>query len=367
MDSSASLLRLVVNLINSTGNQTLQNIYQGCAGLYTSSIVYTLFGISFTIWLFLKIKGDFSRADMFKAMVWLVIFILVKVILSSYENYMDSLGVFKIPYYWFSLGVSEFNGGSTDLEVMISTQWRMVKDNSDRIFDLAGWSEMSLWFIGAAYFLVGLVFMIAFVIMTVLSQFMANVILSLGALVFPLVCFSQTRSIFFSWLKLYIGLSLWSPFAVLLSSIPNSVTKYMQQGQILIANSGDLAEVALVGIVLMMFSIFLLTKIPGWVSAIIGSADSSGSGTGLAGAINNGAFIGTRMLAGMGQYAKNRADGQSIKAAATGAMGAMFGGEHGNHAAQGAGRAALKASRAAKGWVSDSANKFRGKDTPHTT
>lgn len=95
MDSSASLLRLVVNLINSTGNQTLQNIYQGCAGLYTSSIVYTLFGISFTIWLFLKIKGDFSRADMFKAMVWLVIFILVKVILSAMKTIWIAWGYLR--------------------------------------------------------------------------------------------------------------------------------------------------------------------------------------------------------------------------------------------------------------------------------
>lgn len=335
MESSTSLMRLIVNLVNTTGNQTLVNVYQGCASVYVNSLSYTLFGVSLTIWAFLKIKGDWSRNDLFKGMMWISIFIIIQVSLSSYENYMGVLSIFKIPYQWFSVAVSAFGGG-TDLETMIGTQWKLVWDSSARIFNLGGITEPSMWILAGIYFIVGLAFMIALVVMTILSQFMANIILSLGALVFPLVCWSQTKSIFVSWLKMYIGLSLWSPFALLLNSIPSSVTKHITQGQILIANNDDLAEIAIVGLVLMIFSIYLLTKIPGWVSAIIGSAESSGGGSGLAGLTNAGLFTGGRMLTGLGQYAKNRAEGQSKGLSSIGAIGGAILGEHGNAIAQSA-------------------------------
>lgn len=291
MESSTSLMRLIVNLVNTTGNQTLVNVYQGCASVYVNSLSYTLFGVSLTIWAFLKIKGDWSRNDLFKGMMWISIFIIIQVSLSSYENYMGVLSIFKIPYQWFSVAVSAFGGG-TDLETMIGTQWKLVWDSSARIFNLGGITEPSMWILAGIYFIVGLAFMIALVVMTILSQF--------------------------------------------LNSIPSSVTKHITQGQILIANNDDLAEIAIVGLVLMIFSIYLLTKIPGWVSAIIGSADSSGGGSGLAGLTNAGLFTGGRMLTGLGQYAKNRAEGQSKGLSSIGAIGGAILGEHGNAIAQSA-------------------------------
>ena len=233
---------------------------------------------------------------------WILLFVFIQASLSSFENYQSVLSVFKIPSYWFNAGVSSFSGGSFNLESMVNVQFSTINYNFEVMWDKGGFTNPLPIVLSGVYWLVGFMFLIVLIVMTVLSQFMANVILSLGALALPLVIWQPTKSVFFSWLRLYISLSLWAPFALLLSGIPTNAIQNIQQGYILTAKSDTLIYAALVSIVLMLFSIFLLVKIPAWVSAIIGSGDSDGTGSGLVGL----AKMGTKIL----EYAKNKIQGK---------------------------------------------------------
>ncbi|SQC36280.1 Type IV secretory pathway, TrbL components [Helicobacter fennelliae] len=352
------VFKLIVNIVNGSSIELMKNVYAGCADVYVSSIAYTLFGLSIVMWGFLKIRGDWSRNDLFKAMIFCLIFIIVQASLSSFENYQTALNIFKIPSYWFNAGVSAFSGGSFDLEGMVNLQMNTINTNFGYMYDEGGITDPMPWILAGLYWLIGMAFLIILIVMTVLSQFMANIILSLGALVFPLVIWQQTKSIFFSWLKLYISLSLWSPFALLLSGIPTSVMQNIQQGNILGASGEALTYTALISIVLMLFSIFLLTKIPSWVSTIIGSADSSGSGSGLAGLAAGSMLAATRAMKGGAAGITSKLEGGSLGNSILGGIGQAIGGKTGEKAAQWGG------SKLGQG-LKTITDKFRSSDTPH--
>jgi len=352
------IFTLIVNIVNTTSIELMKNVYAGCADVYVSSIAYTLFGLSIVIWGFLKIRGDWSRSDLFKGMIFCLIFIIIQAALSSFENYQTALNIFKIPSYWFNAGISAFSGGSLDLEGMVNIQMNTINNNFNYMYDEGGITDPMPWILGGIYWIIGFAFLIILIVMTVLSQFMANVILSLGALVFPLIIWRQTKSIFFSWLKLYISLSLWSPFALLLSGIPTSVMQNIQQGNILGASGEALTYTAMISIVLMLFSIFLLTKIPSWVSAIIGSVDSSGSGSGLAGLAAGSMLVATRTMKGGAAGVMSRLEGSSLGNSVLGGIGHAFGGKTGEKVAQWGGSKIGESLRTL-------GDKFRGSDTPH--
>lgn len=349
---------LIVNIVNGASIELMKNVYAGCADVYISSISYTLFGLSIVIWGFLKIRGDWSRSDLFKGMMFCLVFIIIQASLSSFENYQSALRIFKIPSYWFNAGVSAFSGGSFNLEKMVNLQMNTIDHNFESIYSKGGLTNPMPYMLAIIYWLIGMVFLMILIIMTVLSQFMANVILSLGALVFPLVIWQQTKSIFFSWLKLYVSLSLWSPFAILLGSIPASVTDHLKKGDMLSANNEALTEVVLISVVLMLFSIFLLTKIPGWVSAIIGTADNSGGGSGLAGMAAGSMLVASRMMKGGSAGIMSKMRGASAGSAILGGLGHSVGGKAGEKVAQWGGRKIGQGLKAL-------GDKFRGADTPH--
>lgn len=78
-EKSVSVFTTAVNIVKETGNAVVANVYGAIGDLYSNNIAYTFLGLSVVIWVFMKLKGDgFSRDDLFKAMIWVVIFIVIK-------------------------------------------------------------------------------------------------------------------------------------------------------------------------------------------------------------------------------------------------------------------------------------------------
>ncbi|WP_334087783.1 type IV secretion system protein [Helicobacter typhlonius] len=354
----ANIFEIIVNLLKQTGNAIVANIYNAIGDLYSNNIAYTLLGLSLVLWAFMRIKGDgFSKDDMFKAMIWISVFIIIKVALSSYQNYMDFLRIFQLPYKWVSAGVSAY-GTAGNSSSLVNNMWSIVSDTASKYTEAISWKNLAAWAILGLFLLAMLILMIAIVVMTILSQLMATMLLSLCALVLPLICWNQTRSVFFGWLKLYIGMSLWAPLCLLPAALPQSA---LAQLQALSNPTNDNAHLLIVPMVVAIFAIFLLTKIPAWVSAIIGSADSSGGGSGLAGLASAGGMAITRVLEGVkgGQKAFGQGNGiggsigAGLGTALGGNTGGAIGGTIGDLASKGVGAAAKKVGR------------FLAKSTPH--
>ncbi|TLD79953.1 hypothetical protein LS68_008930 [Helicobacter sp. MIT 05-5293] len=313
-EKSVSVFTTVVNIVKETGNAVVANVYGAIGDLYSNNIAYTFLGLSVVIWVFMKLKGDgFSRDDLFKAMIWVVIFIVIKASLSSYQNYRDFISIFQLPYKWASAGVSAY-GNAGNVSANIDYFWGVVNDTSNAYMEAIKQEEGKFGFhlgdrlIVVAFLIVSLVLMIAVIIMTILSQFMATIILSFCALVLPCLCFSQTKGVFFGWLKLYIGMSLWAPLSIVVMGIPQSAITRVEL--IKTENTSDI-YVLLIPIVMSIFAVFLLTKIPAWISAIIGSADSSGAGSGLAGLASAGGFAANKIIAGVKGSTKADKKGES--------------------------------------------------------
>lgn len=334
MANEQGILPYLVNIVNQTGNVVVANIYNGIGNLYSHNIAYTLLGLSITIWAFLRIKDNgFNKDDIHKAMIWISVFIIIKVALSSYETYKDFLCIFQLPYKWVSAGVSAY-GTAGNADAIINHFWKIAIDTGKGYAENLGWTDIGEWIILGLFLALALIVMIAICVMTILSQLMATILLSLCALVLPLICWSQTRSIFFSWLKLYIGMSLWAPLAILASGLPQSALD-----QITTIGGGqkyntETMSVLIIPSVMCIFALFLLTKIPAWVSAIIGSADSSSGGSGLAGLASAGGMAMKRMAEGGKAYQEARKGGKGIGASIGAGVGTAVGGKLGGAATQ---------------------------------
>ncbi|WP_300450673.1 type IV secretion system protein [uncultured Helicobacter sp.] len=346
----ANIFEIIVNLLKQTGNTIVANIYNAIGDLYSNNIAYTLLGLSLVLWAFMRIKGDgFSKDDMFKAMIWISVFIVIKVALSSYQNYMDFLRIFQLPYKWVSAGVSAY-GTAGNSSALVNNMWSIVSDTASKYAEAISWKNLAAWAILGLFLAAMLILMIAIVVMTILSQLMATMLLSLCALVLPLICWKETRSVFFGWLKLYIGMSLWAPLCLLPSALPQSA---LAQLQALSSPTNDNAHLLIVPMVVAIFALFLLTKIPAWVSAIIGSADSSGGGSGLTGLASAGGMAITRILEGVKEGQKIFGQGKGIGSSIGAGLGTAVGGSMGGAIGGTIGDAAKKVGR------------FLAKSTPH--
>lgn len=323
--SDFNIYELSSAVLKGIGTQLKHNIFEATHRLYTSGMFLSFCTLLLVIWLFTKVGSDFSKKDVWKILVWIIMFIFIEAILKDENTYDFVLKIFDLPKNIANavMGIAMNALDSDPIKIVEKVQNSLTTININT-GSLLNPNIPNVLLYGILW-LASWALIVVMIIFIVFSSFIALVIKSLMAVVLPFLIWNKTRGVFFAWLKLYISLSLYPPFAVFCSILGGSVSKYAQEVNLNgIANMNSFASMILTTIFYIM-SIFMILKIPGWINQIIGSSNDSDS---------MGAGLGIKTLAqGVGGMMKGLKNG----GAGAGNMGSKIGGVAGGAVGGGVG------------------------------
>ncbi|XTO84271.1 type IV secretion system protein (plasmid) [Campylobacter coli] len=140
------------------------------------------------------------------------------------------------------------------------------------------------------------------------STFFAMIILSLAPATIPLLFSKRTAPYFYSWLKIFISYSLYVPASfIILSFCMIPIQKVQELGNIQQVYDNQFANF-FVPTLISLICIYLLTKIPNWISQVMGVQGLDGGGSG--GALDMAKSVGMAGASfGAGTLAKRMAGG----------------------------------------------------------
>lgn len=289
------------------------------AGAYKSissifnNIVSILLGLIAFFWLFSHLKnGTISREEVYKALIWIIVFIIVYVLLNSRAAFEGFQGIFLLPQSIVKAALTaSFGMGGNVGEILnysFVKPFMMIFDIVPQVFKamlnevianpfkllLAGIIAICVSSgIGAfygIYILFNFIVCISIIMINLFSYFLSAIYIIFLPILIPLLLISKTRSIFFAWVKSYIAITMYIPMSMIPLGIINKMSK------VIVENSGTifihkLAFLTILGIISCIIALVVLKKIPNWISELLGVQEQ---GVGMGGA------LGMLKLAGMG-------------------------------------------------------------------
>lgn len=335
---------------------TAQSFLNGQGGIF-----YWVVGISILIWSVNRMKHGYpTREEMFKAGTWIVWVLFIIGIFSSQEAYKIFISWFNIPSAWVYDTIASAMNMPADtitknltyyvnktLEIPIrlydeAFQYETIQNKS--ILGKLGftngieniWSAIKIIIWTTPVWLTSLIVLFALigvVAITIVSGIICALFICVAPLTIPLLMLDKTKPYFYSWLKAYISYTLYIPLALFVLLILNNQYALFFSATNLVAGNNESAlltwykydtqiqhcyQVAIISI----FGIFLLKKIPTWVSQVMGTQGLESGGVG-AGAATAGMAMGAATTMGAGAIA-NKMAGGSLTGGALKALGSKM-------------------------------------------
>lgn len=329
------------NILNNTaseiGKKIDDSMFSVFSSIFYNALAYNLIGIIVVLWLFYHMRNGFSKDDIFKATIWLITFLFVYGVLSSYGAYREFLSWFLIPQHLLQAGVSQIMDGKDTATILANTITDPIKfDNAAIKFGIealvkgnsalgypgnggASWTHpldgisnfiyanvaMIPWTIPIIILIFALVILIFIIQITT----MLSLVLFGSFAPIMIICLTtpQTKGYFFSWLKNYISISLYLPLSLLPVLIIQVMTKqFGLSGPNLYMNTGYYVFLYIVGIVL---AFYCLIKIPEWINIIMGTQEGHSNMAMAQSVVSGGAAAAMTGLSKGANLAKGAASG----------------------------------------------------------
>lgn len=329
--------------------KSYQTIFDSMQNIFYNNLSYTIILIIILYWLIMRLKTGYpTRDEIFEAGKWLFMVLFVFGIFSSFEAYVGFCNLIMIPANWVKGAVSSLidtnNGNLTDnILNAIDLQNDLAKnlfqkgieeaDKNDAWYAFWNTDDLKGVFVAISlgwywlYYIVFMICIIACVCIVIGSQFITMLLLSVAPILIPFLIIKPLKAYFFSWLKLVISYSLYPSIALILLILamsPINDLKGTNTADAIQKMYKDTFFTFTPAAGFCIFVIYLMTKIPNWVSQIMGVSglDSGGVGTGLAMAKNAGLAAATGGASGV---MTKMAGGSFFGGAARGALGTMPG------------------------------------------
>lgn len=303
---SAGLYEQVKSKVGSVATTIQEGLFNIASDFFTGWLGMSILTITLCVFVYTKIGKDWNREDFYKMGVWLTTYAIIYAIFSSYSAFVGAINILVTPLEWFYGVVAESKkamdlSGGVDNTInwinetvgLMLDKWK-IRDGNTYIYALMA---ILLW-------VVMMLFVVFLVIFTILIKFAALLILSFCPIMLPCLVIQPLRGYFWSWFKLYVSTALQAPMAGIIGGAIMVALQSAQNTQIVDKPLGEVAVTCLVPIVVTLIGIALLTKIPSWCQAIVGSGDGEHK-TGIAGAIAGAGGMGMK---GIKQYTKAGSD-----------------------------------------------------------
>lgn len=324
----AETYHYLLNFTKSMCEDMIAGAYKSISSIF-NNVVSILLGLIAFFWLFSHLKnGTISREEVYKALIWVIMFIIVYVLLNSKAAFEGFQGIFLIPQKIVKSALTaSFGMGGNVGEILnysfvkpFMMIFQIVPNVFTAIFSEAAWYEKVVAGIIAIfvssgvgtfyliYILCNLIVCIAIIIINLYSYFLSAIYIIFLPIMIPLLLISKTRSMFFAWVKSYIAITMYIPMSMIPLGIINKMSK------VIVENSNTvflhkLSFLTIMGIVSCIIAIIVLTKIPTWINELLGVANQ---GVGIGGALGMlktaGMAVGSAGMGALPAMAKSMRD-----------------------------------------------------------
>lgn len=272
-----------------------------------NNVISILLGLIAFFWLFKHLKtGTISREEVFKALIFVIVFVIVYVLFNSKDAYNGFKSLFDIPQHLVKAALSSSlnmsNVGAAMNQALVKPImlcFDLIPEAFNNFVHTHDWFKFQyavapyftliIFFIYTLYLIMLLIVVIAVIIIQIYSIFLSCIYLTFLPITIPLLLIPQTKGIFFACVKAYIGISMYVPLTMIPISIVNSISTMMtSHANILL---GNLFFYTLLGMITCIIAILLLYKMPTWISELLGVANQG---------VGAGGAIGMMKTAGMG-------------------------------------------------------------------
>lgn len=337
-----NIFDIISKILKKLGDNLTDKIYKASHDIYTNGFVLSFVSVLVVFWVLSKLKG-WERKDTYTIFVYAITYIIVLSLLKNKDLFLFVLGIYDFPKNIFN-GVIGFIVGAdkaNPFEIIAIVQNSLTAINIDTGSFWSGYKVANIITYGI-FWLTAFFMIVCLAVMIIFSTFTAILIKSLGAIVIPCLLWNKTRGIYFAWLKLYISLTLYAPFAIFISLMAKESSEYASN----VTNDNMAGVDSFISIIAVatinLLCIVMLMKIPSWVNQLVGSNndnDSMGVGTVLK--------TGMEAMGGLMKGAKRGAGalggGGNLGSKAGGALGGLIGGPIGSKIGSMAGNLTHKA------------------------
>ena len=295
----------VLSLAQDTTMALVGRTYKGISRIY-NNVISVLLGLIAFFWLFkhLKSGGNIPKEEIFKALTWVIVFVIVYVLLNSRAAYD---GVAQLFFYPQKILSSIFGGQANVETTMIKTFGEPMIKLFKSTFSIYGdfTEKVGLWktqyIIGipitqaimsiyVLYLFIALAISIAVAIIHLYSTFLAGIYLTFLPIIISLIPIPQTKAMFGAWVKAFIGITAYIPLSNIALNILNANPAKLNFSKDQIDTIMQSVLIySLTGILLGIASICILFKIPTWTSELLGVANQGVGAGGVIGMVKTGA------------------------------------------------------------------------------
>lgn len=337
-----NIFDIISKILKKLGDNLTDKIYKASHDIYTNGFVLSFVSVLVVFWVLSKLKG-WERKDTYTIFVYATTYVIVLSLLKNKDLFLFVLGIYDFPKHVLN-GVVGFIVGADKadpFEIIAIVQNSLTAINIDTGSFWSGYKVANIITYGI-FWLTAFFMIVCLAVMIIFSTFTAILIKSLGAIVIPCLLWNKTRGIYFAWLKLYISLTLYAPFAIFISLMAKESSEYASN----VTNDNMAGVDSFISIIAVatinLLCIVMLMKIPSWVNQLVGSNndnDSMGVGTVLK--------TGMEAMGGLMKGAKRGAGalggGGNLGSKAGGALGGLIGGPIGSKIGSMAGNLTHKA------------------------
>lgn len=282
-----------------------ENTFIGVHNALYGGVAYSVFAVYALLWLLRQGRnGYISKDEVANAIKWLSYFIIILVVMKSYDTYTYCLTYLGLPANWVSSAFSHLtsNQGTSfgetitklvnDINLFTGKLFNYVNDEItyeqlSHPFKFLSPIYAFVWM--AIYWVFYIIIMMCIaiaIIIVISSQLTAYIILSIACLTIPLLFSKKTMPYFFSWVKLYICYSFYAPAGVLVLYLMRSPIEKI------LSLSSDTENITVIGnnlvanfflpIILILLFLGFFKKIPNFISQIMGVSglDNASGGIG---------------------------------------------------------------------------------------
>lgn len=304
----------------------LSQSYKNISSIF-NNIISILIATIAVFWLFKHLKtGTISREEVYKALMFVIVFVFVYVLLNSKNAYDSFINLFYIPQHLASAALSTGGGNTAEqlnqaFIMPYDTYNKAEKVGYETLLEFYGiileklgighllsflHSKMGLFFY-ALYVLLLTILIIAIIIMHIYSTFLSFIYAAFLPIMIPLLLIPQTKAIFFAWVKAFIGITMYVPLSMIPITILTGINDMMTaDGENIWINT---MYYSFLGLVFVVICYGLLSKIPTWISELLGTANQG---------VGAGGALGMLKTAGMGIGAAALGYGKGIASSITG-------------------------------------------------
>lgn len=323
---------ILINFTQQTTAKIISKSYGTISSIF-NTVVATLLGLIAFFWLWKQLKngGSIGKEEAFKALNFVIIFAIVYVLLNSSKAFNEFTSLFLIPQKLVSSALSTGSGNVAqqlndafvkpfiilsqipgivfDFYVNQTNWWNLLEKAGSAILGISSAGITTL--IYSLFIICNLIVVIAVIVIHMYSTFLSGIYMVFLPIMIPLLLIPQTKSIFFAWVKSFIGITMYIPLSMIGISIINNISNLITQNAAYntINVISNIALYTLLGIISCIVALLLLHKIPTWISELLGVANQG---------VGAGGAIGMLKTAGMGVSAYGKGAISNITSANSG-------------------------------------------------